>query len=169
MPNYFGPGRHLFLDCAVADPGSGGALAGGSASASGVAAALRADKKIAKYAPWAGSVSSQFRPAVIERFGACCDALVGFINMLCGTGERDALRVDDYSFSASSRTTYVASQLVFGSVIADAAMIERVIGMDVEERAHAGGGARSGRIGGQRAGQREVEGMGGRFWYELGA
>ena len=124
---------------------------------------------IAKYAPLAGSVSSQFRPAVIERFGACCDALVGFINMLCGTGERDALRVDDYSFSASSRTTYVASQLVFGSVIADAAMIERVIGMDVEERAHAGGGARSGRIGGQRAGQREVEGMGGRFWYELGA
>ena len=54
-------------------------------------------------------------------------------------------------------------------MIADAAMIERVIGMDVEERAHAGGGARSGRIGGQRAGQREVEGMGGRFWYELGA
>ena len=82
-------------------------------------------------------ISSQFRPAVIERFGACCDSLVGFINMLCGDGDRDALRADDYTFSASSRTTYMASLLVFGTVISDAAMVDRVICMDVKEAAAA--------------------------------
>ena len=100
---------------------------------------MRADKKTAKYAPLAAGVSSQFRPAVIERFGACCDSLVGFINMLCGDGERDALRADDYTFSASSRTTYMASLLVLGTVISDAAMVDRVIGMDVQEVAAARG------------------------------
>ena len=49
---------------------------------------LRADKKVAKYGPLAAGVSSQFRAAVIERFGACCDSLVGFISMLCGDGLR---------------------------------------------------------------------------------
>ena len=32
----------------------------------------------------------------------CCDPLVGLINMLCGDGDCDALRADDYTFSASS-------------------------------------------------------------------
>ena len=43
-PHYFGPGRHLFLDVAVADPGSGAALGAvpSSRSSSGVAAELRA-------------------------------------------------------------------------------------------------------------------------------
>ena len=63
---------------------------------------------MAKYGPLAAGVSSQFRAAVIERFGACSDSLVGFISMLCGDGHRDALRADDYTFSASSRTTYMA-------------------------------------------------------------
>ena len=89
---------------------------------------MRANKKVAKYGPLAAGVSSQFRAAVIERFGACSDSLVGFISMLCGDGHRDALRADDYTFSASSRTTYMASLLVFGTVISDAAMIDRVIG-----------------------------------------
>ena len=57
--------------------------------------------------------------------------------MLCGDGDRDALRADDYTFSASSRTTYMASLLVFGTVISDAAMVDRVIGMDVQEAAAA--------------------------------
>ena len=64
-------------------------------------------------------------------------SVVGFINMLCGDGDRDALRADDYTFSASSRTTYMASLLVFGTVISDAAMVDRVIGMDVQEAAAA--------------------------------
>ena len=73
------------------------------------------------------------------------------------------------TFSASSRTTYMASLLGFGAVISDAAMIDRVIGMDVQEAAAArdqvprrGYGA----IG--PPGRREVEGIGGRLWYELG-
>ena len=171
LPHFLGPGRHMFLDTAVACPGAGGALDAqpSSAEASGVAASLRADKKTAKYAPLAAGVSSQFRAAVIERFGACCDSLVGFINMLCGDGERDALRADDYTFSASSRTTYMASLLVFGTVISDAAMIDRVIGMDVQERAAAGDRVPHRDRGmTERSGRREIEGIGGRFWYELG-
>ena len=130
---------------------------------------MRADKKTAKYAPLAAGVSSQFRPAVVERFGACCDSLVGFINMLCGDGDRDALRADDYTFSASSRTTYMASLLVFGTVISDAAMVDRVIGMDVQEAAAARDRVpRRDRGMGERPKRREIEGIGGRLWYELG-
>ena len=62
----------------------------------------------------------------------------------------------------------MASMLVFSAVIADAAMVERVIGMDVlnasSERENA---PRRNRAGAARVGPREVEGMGGRFWYEL--
>ena len=75
----------------------------------------------------------------------------------------------DYTFSASSRTTYMASLLVFSAVISDAAMIDRVIGMDVYEAAAAR--ANGPRQGGRQYAppkQREVEGIGGRFWYELG-
>lgn len=49
-----------------------------------IAAEQRAEKKMAKYGRLAAAVSSQFRPAVAERFGACCDALVGLVSMLCG-------------------------------------------------------------------------------------
>ena len=79
----------MFLDTAVACPSAGGALNAqpSSATASGVAASLRTDKKTTKYAPLAAGVSSQFRAAVVERFGACCDPLVGFITMLCGDGD----------------------------------------------------------------------------------
>ena len=47
LPHYLGPGRHMFLDTAVACPAAGGALNAqpSSAEASGVAASLRADKK----------------------------------------------------------------------------------------------------------------------------
>ena len=171
LPHYLGPGRHMFLDTAVACPSAGGALNAqpSSAMVSGVAASLRADKKTTKYAPLAAGVSSQFRAAVVERFGACCDPLVGFINMLCGDGDRDALRAEDYTFSASSRTTYMASLLVFGTVISDAAMVDRVIGMDVQEREVAADRVpRRDRGMAARPGRREIEGIGGRFWYELG-
>ena len=97
MAHYFGPGRHMFLDCAVTDPASGAALSASpsSATSSGIAAEQRAEKKVAKYGRLAAAVSSQFRPAVVERFGACCDALVGLVSMLCGDRHRDALRDAD--------------------------------------------------------------------------
>ena len=171
LPHFFGPGRHLFLDTAITDPGVGAALTArpSSAHASGVAAELRADKKVAKYGHLAAGVSSSFRAAVVERFGACCDSLVGFIRTLCGDGDRDALRSEDFTFSASSRTTYMASLVVFGAVISDAAMIDRIIGMDVQAAATAReNGPRHGRQRWALPGRREVEGTGGRFWYELG-
>ena len=125
---------------------------------------------MAKYQPLAAGVSSKFTPAVVERFGACCDELVGFIKMLTGDGDRDALRADDYTFSAASRTTYMASLLVFGAVISDAAMVERVIGMDVIDAAmaQAAGGRQRGAQGARRPAQLDIEGSGGRFWYEMG-
>ena len=89
--------------------------------------------------------------------------------MLCGDGDRDALRADDYTFSASSRTTYMASLLVFGTVISDAAMVDRVIGMDVQEAAAARDRVpRRDRGMWERPRRREIEGIGGRLWYELG-
>ena len=124
---------------------------------------------MAKYVPLAAAVSSRFTAAVIERFGTCCDALVGLVTTLCGSGERDSLRCEDYTFSASSRSTYMAGLLTFSAVVADAAMVERVIEMDVRE------GAAERFDAPRRAvcdaavcpGPREIEGIGGQFWYEV--
>ena len=87
----------------------------------------------------------------------------GLVRMLCGERERDALRDGDYTFAASS-----AGLLTFSVVMADAAMIERVISVDVGEAApgrYTGAPARHGRAA-EMPEQREIEGMGGRFWYE---
>ncbi len=114
-------------------------------------------------------VDHQFRAAVFERYGAACDHLVGFLKMLCGSGERDPLRWDDYCFSSSSRSLYAASLLAFSVVVADACMVERVIECD----------ARSADVGRYEAPrqarddaaavpvqQSDIEGGGGQFWYE---
>ena len=37
------------------------------------------------------------------------------------------LQVDDYSFAASSRATYMASMLCFAAVMGDACMVERAM------------------------------------------
>ena len=59
--------------------------------------------------------------------------------------------------------------LVFGTVISDAAMVDRVIGMDVREAAAARDRVpRRDRGMGERPRRREIEGIGGRLWYELG-
>ena len=103
-PHHYGAGRHAFLDVAVADPCGGAALSAAppSSEASGVAAALRADKKNAKYKPLAAAVSSEFYAAVVERYGACGGSLIGWFKHLCGDREREALECDDYSLSQSS-------------------------------------------------------------------
>ena len=70
----------------------------------------------------------------------------------------------------------MAGMIGLAAVVADAAMIDSVIGLDVrrdDERAVPG--ARMGRGGGMGCvwggepapGQREVEGRGGAFWYEV--
>ena len=170
-PHYFGPGRHLFLDVAVADPGSGAALGAvpSSRSSSGVAAELRAMKKNDKYKPLAAAVGSEFRAAVLERYGACSDSLVGLFRTLCGDRERDAAACDDYSGLVSSRVSYMASTVVFGTVLADAALVSRVIQLDAcgapPARFAAPASARHGPRAGAPLTQRDVEGEGGVFWY----
>ena len=81
--------------------------------------------------PLAQRVGGKFIPTVIERFGAFGDALVGLLKTLTGEAQRDPLVDDDYVFSTSSRTTYVASQLCFTAVIADAYMMDQLMAHDV--------------------------------------
>jgi len=168
-PNYYGPGRHLFLDVAIADPCTRSALSAmpPSASSSGVSAEQRAAKKEAKYRPLCAAISSHFAPLVIESGGTWCGGTVGLARQLCGDGERDALGHDDYTFSTSSRVTFFASQLTFTAVIAHAAMIERVISMDVtHDPSRAAAAAAPRRFPRDMPRQRDVESMGGQFWYE---
>ena len=75
-------------------------------------------------------MGSEFRAAVLERYGACSDSLVGLFRTLCGDRERDAAACDDYSGLVSSRVSYMASTVVFGTVLADAALVSRVIQLD---------------------------------------
>ena len=50
----------------------------------------------------------------------------GHLKLLSGDGERDEME-DHLSFTASSRTTYVAQHLVFAAVMADAAMVAEFV------------------------------------------
>ena len=173
LPGHLGMGRHLFLDTAIADPTSGSALGAqlSSAACSGVAAGSRAQRKSQKYAPLAAGVSSIFIPAVVERYGAQCDQLVGLVSQLCGDGDRDRMRHDDVTFSQSSRSTYMAGMIGLAAVVADAAMVDSVIGLDVrrdDERAvpgaRMGKGARGdGVCVGRGAGARAARGGGTRW------
>ena len=93
--------------------------------------------------------------------------------MLCGDGERDRMRHDDVTFSHSSRSTYMAGMIGLAVVVADAMMLDTVLGLDVrgDDARAAPGAPRVGREGGgawmePAPEQREVEGRGGAFWYE---
>ena len=63
-----------------------------SATTSGVAAELRAAKKVAKYDPLATVLGSAFRAAVVERYGSMCDSLVGHIRMLWEANSLNSLK-----------------------------------------------------------------------------
>jgi hypothetical protein len=171
LPNFYGPGRHLFIDNAITDPAVGSALTAtpSSAVAAGVAADQRAARKNAKYDHLARGVDSFFAAAVAERFGACSESLVGLIKMIVGDQDRDALRDEDYTFSTASCSTHIASQLVFAVVMADAAMVERVLEVDgsqdaVPGLAHMGAPQRGALV--LPPTQRNIEGKGGRMFYE---
>ena len=105
LRGYYGQGRHLFLDVAVADPAGQAPMEAtpSSCASCGVAAELRALRKVQRYAPLAAAVSSAFRPAVVERFGAFSDALVGVVREVCGDRDRD--RIGD---CPSRRMTYIS-------------------------------------------------------------
>ena len=137
--NYYGPGKHLFLDVAVTASDSPTALKGGSADTTGAAARKRAAVKDAKYITLAARCGGKFKPAVIERQGAFDDAFAGVVKLLTGDGERDPLQADDYCFSTSSRTTYAAADIGLSAVIADAYMVSLLAEHDVHGRPLGGG------------------------------
>ena len=80
----------------------------------------------AVYRPICDRIGSQFKPAVIERHGHCGDGMCSVIKLLSGDGERSAME-DDISFTAPSKTTFVAQHLVFAAVMADAGMVNEFI------------------------------------------
>jgi hypothetical protein len=131
VPNKLGPARHLFLDVAVACPAIQAPLRASppSSAQSGVAAYLRGRTKIAKYNQAAARLGCVFTPAVVERFGAVSDELVGLIRELVGDQHTDPLN-PAYAFSAASRQTFLAQHLVLSTVVADAQMVETVLETD---------------------------------------
>ena len=77
-------------------------------------------------------VDATFRDGVVERYGHCSDGLVGLLRLIAGAGEREPWE-ESYSPTAPSRVTHVAQCVVFGAVMADAAMLDSVLEMDVWE------------------------------------
>ena len=73
-------------------------------------------------------------PAAIERYGACGSSLDGLVRMLCGDGDRDIVQCEGVVFSAVSRVTFFAQQIVFAAVIADAEMVLSFLEQDVHAR-----------------------------------
>ena len=125
-PGFFGGGqRHLYLDAAIVD-GAGAVASRVGAASSGMTAATREAAKVRKYGPICERIGAEFRAAVIERLGCCGDGLCSVIKLFSGDGDRDEME-DDYSFSAPSRTTYVAQRIVFAAVMADAEMVCEVV------------------------------------------
>ena len=122
-------GRHRFVDVAVCDPSGVTALRQGSADHVLRAARLRSDVKWRKYGGAVRAVGGEFSAAVLERYGACSDGAQGLLHMMAGDGERD-LRAGDMYFTAPSRRSYYEQHLVFACVMADACMLDMVIGVD---------------------------------------
>ena len=69
--HYYGMGRHMFVDVAVAEPATWRAAHGvrSSAAEAGVDAEERAQKKYRKYRDACARIDSVFRDGVIERYG----------------------------------------------------------------------------------------------------
>ena len=73
---------------------------------------------------------SQWVAAVAERFGAVSGPLQGLFKQVAGEGERDPLRDEGWSFSASSRVTFLAQRFVLAVVVGDALMVESLCARD---------------------------------------
>ena len=76
-----------------------------------MAARRRCAAKDTKYRALVESTGSQWVAAVVERFGAVCGPLQGLFKQVAGEGERDPLRDEGWSFSASSRVVSSRSVL----------------------------------------------------------
>ena len=169
MPHAKGIARHRFLDTAITCAAAHTALTHkpSSTEESGVAAGLRADKKCSKYVSLCSAVSSEFIPAVIERGGTFDDRLVGFVKSITGDHDRDPA-LEDYTFSTRSNTSYLAGRMCFAAILADAYMIDSIIGLDTRhddpQQSPPPGAAQHGRP--QWPTQQDIEGIGGQMPYE---
>ena len=136
LPHFHAPASHLFIDAAITDPCSASALSATPSSSvqSGCAAQMKEVAKFRKYQPICDSLGASFFPAAIERYGACGSSLVGLVRMLCGDGDRDIVQCEGVVFSAASRVTFFAQQIVFAAVIADAEMVLSFLEQDVHAR-----------------------------------
>ena len=132
LRGYHSLDRHVYWDTAVADPAGLTALRSGSAlvAGAGVAARRRCAAKDAKYRDLVEGAGSQWVAAVVERFGAVSGPLQGLFKQVAGEGERDPLRDDGWTFSASSRVTFLAQRFVLAAVIGDALMVESLCARD---------------------------------------
>ena len=97
------------------------------------------------------------------------------LRSLAGDRDRDPRRCDDYTEPARSCITYMAGMVVFGGVMGDAAIVDTVISEDCVRAGVAGLRPAAARVvgAGRRQSdvadtpdQRDVEGLGGQFWYE---
>ena len=132
--DYRAVGRHLYIDVAIVDPTGKSALDASPSSAVEVGAAAKAKvgSKWGKYRGAVEAVSGVFRAAVVERFGAMSCEMQGLLRMMAGDADRDLRAADDWSFAAQSRRAYFEQHAVFAAVMADAAMLDAVIGVDGE-------------------------------------
>ena len=132
--DYRAVGRHLYIDVAIVDPTGKSALDASPSSAVEVGAAAKAKVGIkwGRYRGAVEAVSGVFRAAVVERFGAMSCEMQGLLRMMAGDADRDLRAADDWSFAAQSRRAYFEQHAVFAAVMADAAMLDAVIGVDGE-------------------------------------
>ena len=94
----------------------------GAAGRSGVMADSVTARKERKYRDAVRATRAHFFAGVVERYGACGGGMVGLLRMLAGEGDRE-LSDPDWSPAATSRVTWLSQGVVFGAVMADAAML----------------------------------------------
>ena len=111
---------------------------------------MRVSKKRSKYGPAVAASGAGFRAAVLERFGACSDDLVGLVRELVGQGDRDPSE-EDRGWAPGPRVTYHMQRVVFAAVLADAEMVERALDIDVHAMCAAAVQAAAAPRGGRRA------------------
>ena len=133
LRGYHAVDRHVYWDSAIADPAGRVALRDGSAAVAGLGAAARrrCAVKNAKYATLVSGAGSQFVAAVAERFGSVSGPLQGLYKQVAGEGERDPLRDEGWTFSSSSRITFMAQRVGFALAMGDALMVEALCARDL--------------------------------------
>ena len=91
---------------------------------------VRTRKKEGKYTGACAARGCSFTAAIMERFGAVGGGLMGLL-WECAGDRAVSCDASAWSFTARSRLAYFVQHVVFACVIADAAMLETAIDLDV--------------------------------------